>query len=79
MLWEIDEQEKKLFKQKEEMFNPQVGENEMEEDEDEDEERRRRDDEARSQRASHSHRVIQVVAQISRPSRSANIDISRQQ
>ncbi|KAM1180390.1 hypothetical protein ACFX2G_019864 [Malus domestica] len=77
MLWEIDEQEKKLFKQKEEMFNPQVGENEIEEDEDE--ERRRRYDEARSQRASHSHRVIQVVAQISRPSRSANIDRSRQQ
>ncbi|KAM1316579.1 hypothetical protein ACFX2F_020193 [Malus domestica] len=77
MLWEIDEQEKELFKQWEEMFNLQVGENEM--DEDEDEERRMRDDEARSQRASHFHRIIQPVAQISRPSRSANIDRSRQQ
>ncbi|XP_070679895.1 uncharacterized protein [Malus domestica] len=46
--------------------------------EDEDKKRRRRDDEARSQIASHSRRVIQVVAQISRPSRSANIDRSRQ-
>ena len=76
MLWEIDEQEKELFKQGEEMFNLQVGENEMEEEEDE--ERRRRDDKARSQRASHSRQVIQVVAQISRPSRSTNIDRSRQ-
>ena len=77
MLWEIDEQEKELFKQGEEMFNLQVGENEREEDEDE--ERRRRDDEARSQRISYSRRVIQAVAQISRPNRSANIDRSRQQ
>ncbi|XP_070667496.1 uncharacterized protein [Malus domestica] len=42
MLWEIDEQEKELFKQGEEMFNFQVGANEMEEEEDE--EFRRRDD-----------------------------------
>ncbi|KAM1421314.1 hypothetical protein ACFX2I_003592 [Malus domestica] len=76
MLWEINEQEKELFKQGEEMFNLQVGKNEMEENEDE--ERRRRDDEARSQRASHSRQVIQVVAQISRPSCSANIDRSWQ-
>ncbi|KAM1603137.1 hypothetical protein ACFX1Z_029785 [Malus domestica] len=43
MLWEIDEQEKELFKQGEEMFHLQEGENEMEEEENE--ERRRRDDE----------------------------------
>ncbi|KAB2605715.1 hypothetical protein D8674_005432 [Pyrus ussuriensis x Pyrus communis] len=76
MLWEIDEQEKELFKQGKEMFNLQKGENEM--DEDEDEERRMRDDEARSQIASHSCQVIQVVVEISRPIRSANIDRSRQ-
>ncbi|XP_070681837.1 uncharacterized protein [Malus domestica] len=42
--------------------------------EDEDEERKKRDDEARSQRASHSRRVIQDVAQICRPRYFANID-----
>ncbi|XP_070672189.1 uncharacterized protein [Malus domestica] len=52
-----------------------VAQNEMEDDED----RRMRDDEARMARASHSRRVIQVVAQICRPSRSANLDRSRQQ
>ena len=46
--------------------------------EEDDEERRMRDDEVRSQRASHSHRAIQVVAEISRPRHSANIDRSRQ-
>ncbi|XP_070672085.1 uncharacterized protein [Malus domestica] len=46
---------------------------------DEDEERRRRDDEARMARDSHSHQVIQVVAQICRPTRSENLDKSRQQ
>ena len=45
----------------------------------EDDKRTRRDDEARMARASHSHRVIQVVAQISRPSRFGNLDRSRQQ
>ncbi|KAM1962308.1 hypothetical protein ACFX16_022608 [Malus domestica] len=50
------------------MFNIQVAQNEMEEDED----RRMRDDEARMARASHSRRVIQVVAQICKPSHSAN-------
>ncbi|XP_068336512.1 uncharacterized protein [Pyrus communis] len=59
------------------MFNLQEGENEMEEEEDE--ERRRRDDDARSQIASHSRQVIQTVAVISKPNRSANIDRSRQQ
>ncbi|KAM1746474.1 hypothetical protein ACFX11_013102 [Malus domestica] len=43
MLWEIDEQEKELFKQGEEMFNLHVGKNVMEDEENE--ERRRRDDE----------------------------------
>ncbi|XP_070672184.1 uncharacterized protein [Malus domestica] len=76
MLWEIIEQEKELFKQGEEMFNLPVGENVMEEEEDE--ERRRRDDETISQRASHSCRLIQDVAPISRPSCSTNIDRSRQ-
>ncbi|XP_068304443.1 uncharacterized protein [Pyrus communis] len=56
------------------MFNLQVAQNEMEEEEDK--KRRRRDDEARMARASHSRRVIQVVAH--RPSRSANTDRSRQ-
>ncbi|XP_068319632.1 uncharacterized protein [Pyrus communis] len=59
------------------MFNLQVAQNEMEEEKDE--ERRRRDDKARSQRVSHSRRVIQVVTQICRPSRSSNIDRRRQQ
>ncbi|KAM2327535.1 hypothetical protein FF1_014147 [Malus domestica] len=59
MLWEIKEQEKELLKQGEEMFNLQVAQNEMEDEEDE--ERRRKDDKARSQRTSHSHRVIQDV------------------
>ncbi|XP_068329775.1 uncharacterized protein [Pyrus communis] len=58
------------------MFNLQEGENEMEEEKDED--RRMRDDEVRSQRVSHSRRVIQAVAEISRPRRSTNIDRSRQ-
>ena len=74
MMWEIDQQEEELFNQSEGMFNLQVAQNESEEDE----ERRRRDDEARMARASHSRRVIQAVAQISRPSRSANLDRSRQ-
>ncbi|XP_070669009.1 uncharacterized protein [Malus domestica] len=56
------------------MFNLQVAQNEMEEDE----ERRRRDDEARMARASHFRRVIQVVAQIRKPSHSANLDRNRQ-
>jgi len=76
MLWETKEQEKELFKQRDKMFNLQVAKNEMEEEEDE--KHKRRDDEARSQRASHSPRVIEAVAQICRPSRSANIDRSRQ-
>ena len=59
-----------MFKQGESMSNLQVGKNVMEKDEDE--ERRMRDDEVRSQRASHSRRVIQAVAQIYRPSHSAN-------
>ncbi|CAN6715717.1 unnamed protein product [Malus baccata var. baccata] len=57
------------------MFNLQIAENEMEEDE----ERRRRDGETRMARASHSRRVIQIVAQICRPNRSRNLDRSRQQ
>ncbi|KAM2667941.1 hypothetical protein EV2_019569 [Malus domestica] len=44
----------------------------------EDEERRRKDDETRMARASHSRRVIQTVTQICRPSRSRNLDRSRQ-
>ncbi|XP_068328149.1 uncharacterized protein [Pyrus communis] len=67
MMWEINQQEEELFNQSEGMFNLQVAQNEREEDE----ERRRRDDKA------HSYRVIQAVAQISRPSRSANLDRSR--
>ncbi|XP_068304429.1 uncharacterized protein [Pyrus communis] len=59
MLWEIDEQEKNLFKQGEEMFNLQVGENEMEEDDDE--ERRRRDDEARSQKSNDAFGVMGLL------------------
>ncbi|KAM2676601.1 hypothetical protein EV1_003253 [Malus domestica] len=74
MMWEIEQQEEELFNQSEGMFNLQVTQNEMEEDE----ELRRRDDEARMARASHSRRVIQAVAQISRPSRSGNLDRSRQ-
>ncbi|XP_070678896.1 uncharacterized protein [Malus domestica] len=74
MLWEIEEQENELFKQGEEMFNLQVTQNEMEDKEDE--KHRMRDEEARSQRASHSYRVIQALAQIYRPSRSTNLDRS---
>ncbi|XP_068308822.1 uncharacterized protein [Pyrus communis] len=57
------------------MFNLYVATNEREEDE----ERRRRDDGARMGRASHSRQVIQAVAQICRPSRSRNLDRSKQQ
>ncbi|KAM1446950.1 hypothetical protein ACFXTO_006101 [Malus domestica] len=57
------------------MFKRQTAQNEREEDE----ERRRRDDESRMARASHSHRVIQVVAQICRPSHAVNIDRDMQQ
>ncbi|XP_070665111.1 uncharacterized protein [Malus domestica] len=57
------------------MFNLHIAQNEKEEDE----ERRRRDDEARMARDSHSRRVIQVVAHICRPTRSKNLDRSRQQ
>ena len=74
MMWELDQQEEELFNQSEGMFNLQIAQNEMEEDE----ERTRRDDEARMARASHSRRVIQTVAQICRPSRSRNLDRSRQ-
>ena len=74
MMWEIDQQEEELFNQSEGMFNLQIAQNEMEEDE----ERTRRDDEPRMARASHSRRVIQAVARISRPTRSGNLDRSRQ-
>ncbi|KAM2031647.1 hypothetical protein ACFX1X_014120 [Malus domestica] len=74
MMWEIDQQEEELFNQSEGMFNLQVTQNEMEKDE----EHRRRDDKARMARTSYSRRVIQVVAQICRLSRSANLDRSRQ-
>ncbi|XP_068317164.1 uncharacterized protein [Pyrus communis] len=57
------------------MFNLQVAKNEREEDE----ERRKRDNEARMGRASHSCRVIQAVTQICKPSRSRNLDRSKQQ
>ncbi|XP_068329916.1 uncharacterized protein [Pyrus communis] len=56
------------------MFNLQVAKNEREEDE----KCRMRDDKARMSRASHSRRVIQVVAQICRLSYSENLDRSRQ-
>ena len=74
MMWELDQQEEELFNQSEGMFNLQIAQNEMEEDE----ERTRRDDEARMARASHSRRVNQAFAQICRPSRSGNLDRSRQ-
>ncbi|XP_070662446.1 uncharacterized protein [Malus domestica] len=57
------------------MFNLHIAQNEKEDDK----ERRRRDDEARMARDSHSRRVIQVVAQICRPTRFRNLDRSRQQ
>ena len=71
---EIDQQEEELFNQSEGMSNLQVAQNEMEEDE----ERRMRDNKARMARASHSRGVVQVVAQICRPSSSANLDKSMQ-
>ncbi|XP_068307402.1 uncharacterized protein [Pyrus communis] len=74
-MWELDQEKEELFNQSEGMFNLQVAKNEREEDE----ERRRRDDEARMGRASRSRQVIQAVAQIYRPSRSGNLDRSRQQ
>ncbi|XP_070681756.1 uncharacterized protein [Malus domestica] len=55
------------------MFKRQAAQNQREEDE----ERRQRDDESRMARASHSRQVIQVVAQIYRPSRAVNIDRDR--
>ncbi|XP_070677631.1 uncharacterized protein [Malus domestica] len=57
------------------MFNLHIAQNEKEEDD----ERRMRDDEARMARDSHSRRVIQAVAHICRPTRSRNLNRSRQQ
>ncbi|KAM1696169.1 hypothetical protein ACFXTN_027725 [Malus domestica] len=74
MMWEIDQEEEELFNQFEGMLNLHIAQNEKEEDE----ERRMRDDEARMARDSHSRRVIQVVAQICRPTRSGNLDRNRQ-
>ncbi|XP_068309817.1 uncharacterized protein [Pyrus communis] len=74
MMWELDQEEEELFNQSKGMFNLQVAKNEREYDK----ERRRRDDEARMGRASHSRRIIQAVAQIYRPSRSGNLDRSKQ-
>ncbi|KAM1623656.1 hypothetical protein ACFX1S_022021 [Malus domestica] len=75
MMWEIDQEEEELFSQSKGMFNLHIAQNEKEEDE----ERRRRDDESRMVRDSHSRRVVQAVAQICRPTRSGNLDRTRQQ
>ncbi|KAM1367032.1 hypothetical protein TB2_000508 [Malus domestica] len=75
MMWEIDQEEEELFNQYEGIFNLHIAQKE----EDEDEEWRIRDDEARMARDSHSRRVIQAVAKICRPTRSRNLDRSRQQ
>ena len=74
MMWEFNQEEEELFNESEAMFNHQGVRNEREEDE----ERQMRNDEVRRGRASHSRRVIQVVAQICRPSRSGSLDRSRQ-
>ncbi|XP_070677035.1 uncharacterized protein [Malus domestica] len=74
MMWEINQEEEELFNQFEGVLNLHIAQNEKEEDE----ERRRRDDEARMARDSHSHRVIQAVAQICRPTHSGNLDRYRQ-
>ena len=74
MMWEINQQKEESFNQSEAMFNHQGAKNEREEDE----ERRMRDDEVRMGRALHSHRVVQAMAQICRPSRSGNLDRSKQ-
>nr|XP_028962356.1 uncharacterized protein LOC114826399 [Malus domestica] len=75
MMWEIDQEDEELFNQSEGMFNLHIAQNEKEEDD----ERRMRDDEARMARDSHSRRVIQAVAHICRPTRSRNLNRSRQQ
>ncbi|XP_070672101.1 uncharacterized protein [Malus domestica] len=71
-LYEIDEHQKKLLAQQEELFNVGEGGDEafaMEEDE---------DDEHRRQRVSHSHRVMQAVGQIAKSRRAANFDRKRE-
>ncbi|XP_068306669.1 uncharacterized protein [Pyrus communis] len=71
-LYEIDEEEKKSLAEHEELFNLEDGADEafvMEE---------KDDDELRRQRASHSRRVMQVVGQISKPRRAANLDRKRE-
>ena len=74
MMWEFNQEEEELFNESEATFNHQGVRNEREEDE----ERQMRDDVLRKGRASHSRRVIQAAAQICRPSRSGNLDRSRQ-
>ncbi|XP_050122328.1 uncharacterized protein LOC126599904 isoform X2 [Malus sylvestris] len=71
-LYEIDEQQKKLLAQHEELFNLKEGGDEaftMEEDE---------DDEHRRQRGLHSRRVMEAVGHISKLRHAANLDRKRE-
>ncbi|XP_068332932.1 uncharacterized protein [Pyrus communis] len=71
-LYEIDEQQKKLLAEQEELFNLKDGRDEafvMEEDE---------DDEHRKQRTSHSRCVMQIVGQISKLRCASNLHRNRE-
>ncbi|XP_068304380.1 uncharacterized protein [Pyrus communis] len=71
-LYEIDEQQKKLLAEQEELFNLEEGGDEvfvMEEDE---------DDEHKRQRALHSRHFMKAIGQISKPKHAANLDRKRE-